>query len=37
VEVAEQTAAPGQQHEATSSRVMVALTRVDLAGAYSDA
>ena len=37
VEVAEQTAAPGQQHETTTSRVMVALTRVDFAGAYGEA
>ena len=36
VEVAEQTATVGQQHETTTSRVMVALTRVDLAGAYAD-
>ena len=36
VEVAEQTATLGQQHETTTSRVMVALTRVDLAGAYAD-
>ena len=36
VEVAEQTATVGQQHETTTSRVMVALTRVDVAGAYAD-
>ena len=36
VEVAEQTATIGQQHESTTSRVMVALTRVDVAGAYGD-
>ena len=37
VEVAEQTATIGQQHETTTSRVMVALTRMDFGGVYADA
>jgi hypothetical protein len=37
VEIAEQSATIGQQHETTTDRVMVALTRVDYAGAFADA